>query len=283
LRKRVIDLLEGKLPPEELRLVPRSLDVVGDIAIMRVPRETYDRRKQIAEAVMEVNNHIRTVLCQVAPVGGSFRLRKLRWVLGEKKTKTTYREHGCVLNVDLARAYFSPRLAYERMRIAKLVKPGEEVVNMFAGVGSFSIAIAKHSEAGRIYSIDINTEAVALMKENAGLNRVEDKIVPMLGDARDLIEKGLQHVADRVLMPLPERAYEYLGAAILALKPTGGVIHYYDFVHADKYEDPIQKIVGKVSTRLGELNIRHDVSFSRVVRSVGPYWQQAVLDIKCSS
>ena len=283
MRKRVIDLLEGKLPPEELRLVPRSLDVVGDIAIMRVPRETYDRRKQIAEAVMEVNNHIRTVLCQVAPVGGSFRLRKLRWVLGEKKTKTTYREHGCVLNVDLARAYFSPRLAYERMRIAKLVKPGEEVVNMFAGVGSFSIAIAKHSEAGRIYSIDINTEAVALMKENAGLNRVEDKIVPMLGDARDLIEKGLQHVADRVLMPLPERAYEYLGAAILALKPTGGVIHYYDFVHADKYEDPIQKIVGKVSTRLGELNIRHDVSFSRVVRSVGPYWQQVVLDIKCSS
>ena len=275
--------MEGKLPPEELRLVPRSLDVVGDIAIMRVPRETYDRRKQIAEAVMEVNNHIRTVLCQVAPVGGSFRLRKLRWVLGEKKTKTTYREHGCVLNVDLARAYFSPRLAYERMRIAKLVKPGEEVVNMFAGVGSFSIAIAKHSEAGRIYSIDINTEAVALMKENAGLNRVEDKIVPMLGDARDLIEKGLQHVADRVLMPLPERAYEYLGAAILALKPTGGVIHYYDFVHADKYEDPIQKIVGKVSTRLGELNIRHDVSFSRVVRSVGPYWQQVVLDIKCSS
>ena len=283
MRKRVIDLLEGKLPPVELRLVPRSLDVVGDIAIMRVPRETYDRRKQIAEAVMEVNNHIRTVLCQVAPVGGSFRLRKLRWVLGEKKTKTTYREHGCVLNVDLARAYFSPRLAYERMRIAKLVKPGEEVVNMFAGVGSFSIAIAKHSEAGRIYSIDINTEAVALMKENAGLNRVEDKIVPMLGDARDLIEKGLQHVADRVLMPLPERAYEYLGAAILALKPTGGVIHYYDFVHADKYEDPIQKIVGKVSTRLGELNIRHDVSFSRVVRSVGPYWQQVVLDIKCSS
>jgi len=257
--------------------------MVGDIAIIRIPREIYDRRKQVAEAVMEVNNHIRTVLCQVAPVGGSFRLRGLRWVLGEKKTKTTYREHGCVLNVDLARAYFSPRLAYERMRIAKLVKPGEEVVNMFAGVGSFSIAIAKHSEAGRIYSIDINTEAVALMKENAGLNRVEDKIVPMLGDARDLIEKGLQHVADRVLMPLPERAYEYLGAAILALKPTGGVIHYYDFVHADKYEDPIQKIVGKVSTRLGELNIRHDVSFSRVVRSVGPYWQQVVLDIKCSS
>jgi len=274
--------LEGKLPPEELRLVPRSLDVVGDIAIMRVPREIYGRRKQIAEAVMEVNNHIRTVLCQVAPVGGSFRLRKLRWVLGEKKTRTTYREYGCVLNVDLARTYFSPRLAYERMRIAKMVKPGEEVINMFAGVGSFSIAIAKHSEARRIYSIDINTEAVALIKENAGLNKVEDKIVPMLGDARDLIEKDLQHIADRVLMPLPERAYAYLGAAILALKLTGGVIHYYDFIHADKNEDPIQKTVGKVSTRLEELNIGYEVSFSRVVRSVGPYWHQVVLDIKCS-
>lgn len=283
MRKCVIDLLEGKLPPEELRLVPRSFDAVGDIAIMRVPREIYERRNQIAEAVMVVNNHIKTVLCQVAPVGGSFRLRKLRWVLGEKRTRTTYREHGCVLNVDLARTYFSPRLAYERMRIAKLVKPGEVVVNMFAGVGSFSIAIAKHSEARRIYSIDINTEAVALVKENAGLNKVEDKIVPMLGDARDLIEKDLQHIADRVLMPLPERAYAYLDAATLALKLTGGVIHYYDFIHADRNEDPIQKVVQKVSTRLKESNIRHGLEFSRVVRSVGPYWQQVVLDVKCSS
>ena len=249
---------------------------------MRVPREIYDRRKQIAEAVMEVNNHIKTVLCQVAPVGGSFRLRKLRWVLGEKKAKTTYREHGCILNVDLARTYFSPRLAYERMRIARLVKPGEEVVNMFAGVGSFSIAIAKHSEARKIYSIDINTEAIALMRENIRLNRVEDRVVPMLGDSKDLIERSLQHIADRVLMPLPERAYAYLDAATLALKLTGGVIHYYDFIHADKNEDPIQKTVGKVSTRLEELNIGHEVSFSRVVRSVGPYWHQVVLDIKCS-
>jgi len=257
--------------------------VVGDIAIIRIPREIYDRRKQVAEAVMEVNNHIRTVLCQVAPVGGSFRLRGLRWVLGERKTRTTYREYGCVLKVDLARTYFSPRLAYERMRMAELVKPGEEVVNMFAGVGSFSIAIARHSLAKRIHSIDINVDAVALMKENVRLNGVEDKIVPMLGDAMDLIEKDLQHVADRVLMPLPERAYAYLGAAILALKLTGGVIHYYDFIHADKNEDPIQKTVGKVSTRLEELNIRHEASFSRVVRSVGPYWHQVVLDIKCSS
>ena len=283
MRKRVIDLLEGKLPPEELGLVPRSFDMVGDIAIMRVPREIYDRRKPIAQTIMEVNNHIKTVLCQVAPIRGPLRLRELEWVSGEKKTKTTYREYGCILNVDLARTYFSPRLAYERMRIAKMVKPGEEVVNMFAGVGSYSIAIAKHSEARRIYSIDINTEAVALMKENVWLNRVENKVVPMLGEAKDLIERDLQHIADRVLMPLPERAYAYLDAAALALKPTEGVIHYYDFIHADKNEDPIQKIVGKVSTRLKELNIRHEINFSRVVRSVGPYWQQVVLDVKCSS
>lgn len=282
MRKRVIDLLERKLPPEDLLLVPRSLDVVGDIAVIRVPNEIYDWRETIAQAVMEVNSHIKTVLCQATPVRGPLRLRKLKWVLGEKKTKTTYCEHGCILNVDLARTYFSPRLAYERMRIAKLVQPSEEVVNMFAGVGSFSIAIAKHSEARRIYSIDINAEAVALMKENIGLNRVEDRVVPMLGDSKDLIERSLRHTADRVLMPLPERAYAYCDAATLALKNTGGVIHYYDFIHADKNEDPIQKIVQKVSTRLKELKIRHETSFSRVVRSVGPYWQQVVLDIKCS-
>jgi tRNA (guanine37-N1)-methyltransferase len=166
------------------------------------------------------------------------------------------------------------------MRIAKQVENGEAIVNMFAGVGCFSIIIAKHSNAEKICSIDINPTAIQNMQENVRLNRVYDKVVPMLGDAKDIIEKRLCHVADRVLMPLPEKAYEYLPYALLALKKTGGWIHYYDFEHAKKNENPIIKIKQKVAERLQSVGVDFQIQFGRVVRATGPNWYQIVLDIK---
>jgi tRNA (guanine37-N1)-methyltransferase len=151
---------------------------------------------------------------------------------------------------------------------------------MFAGVGCFSIIIAKHSDAEKVYSIDINPVAVKSMQENVRLNRVYDKIVPMLGDAKDIIEKRLRHIADRVLMPLPEKACEYLPYALLALKRAGGWIHYYDFEHAKKNENPIVKIKLKVAEKLESLGVDFQIPFGRVVRATGPNWHQIVLDIR---
>ena len=283
MRKQVINLLSQKLNHEELDLVPKSFDIVGDIALMRVPDVIRHRRLIIAKAIMEVNNHIKTVLCQITPTRGTFRLRKLEHVLGEEKTVTIHREFSCAFQVDLSKVYFSPRLSYERMRIARLVKPGEIVVNMFAGVGTFSIIQAKHSEVKKVYSIDVNPEAIALLNKNIWLNRVEDKVEAMLGDARSIIDNELTNVADRVLMPLPEKAYEYLDVAFKALRLTGGTIHYYDFMNANKIESPIQKTVDKIVSRLKELRILNEITFSRIVRSIGPRWYQTVLDIKIKS
>jgi len=168
------------------------------------------------------------------------------------------------------------------MRIAKQVRNGEVIVNMFAGVGCFSIVISKHSNAEKVYSIDINSVADQNMQENVRLNRAYGRVVPILGDATDVIEKRLCHVADRVLMPLPEKAFEYLPYALLALKKSGGWIHYYDFEHAQKNEDPIVKIKLKVAEKLGSLGIAFEIPFGRVVRSTGPNWYQIVLDIKAN-
>ena len=161
--------LVDKLTPEELEKVSKSFDVVGDIAIIRVPPALESRKELIAEAVMAENKSVKTVLRQQSPVAGAFRLRSLEHVAGERKTETHHREYGCVFKVDLAEAYFSPRLSFERMRVGTLVGRGEIVVNMFAGVGCFSIIIAKHSPARRVYSIDLNPAAVQLMQENIAL------------------------------------------------------------------------------------------------------------------
>jgi len=267
------------LEPWEMKLLPRSYDIVGDIAVIRVPETIEHRTGEIAEAIMQTNRPVKTVLRQIGPVSGELRLRSLEWISGENKTETIHRESGCIFKVDLERCYFSPRLSYERMRIAKQVNPSEVIVNMFAGVGCFSVLIAKHAKAKKVYSVDINPSAIQHMRENIKLNKVEDVVEPIEGDAKEVIEKKLGNLADRVLMPLPEKAYEYLDYAVMALKPSGGVIHFYDFDHAKRDEKPLGKVEEKVSRKLRNLNVGFKVSFGRVVRTVGPRWFQVVLDI----
>jgi tRNA (guanine37-N1)-methyltransferase len=272
--------LADKLEPWELKLVYKSYDIIGDIAVIRVPEPLKQRSKIISEAVMQTNKRIKAVWRLTSSVSGNFRLRDLERVLGERKTETLHKEHGCIFKVDLEKCYFSPRLSHERMRIAEQIQPGEVILNMFAGVGCYSIIIAKHSNPEKIFSIDINPVAIQCMQENIRLNKVEEKVIPVQGDAKKVIEERLQNVADRVLMPLPEKAYEYVDYALLALKPTGGWIHYYDFEHAKKGENPIEKIELKVSKKLQMLGVDFQVVFERIVRTTGPNWYQVVLDIR---
>jgi len=279
-RSVLLEIAERVLPRCQVRLISKGFDVVGDIAVLRVSDKLGNGRFRLAEGLLKALPNVRVVLGQVSPVYGEYRLRRLEWLAGERRTETVHKEYGCLFKVDLARCYFSPRLQYERRRVASLVKPGEVVVNMFAGVGCFSIIIAKHSGASVVYSIDLNPDAYKYMVENIKLNRVEGRVHALLGDAKEVIKRGLLGVADRVLMPLPEKAYEYLEYAVEALKPGVGYIHYYDFVHVDRGEKPIEKVWGKVERRLQELGAPSRLVFGRVVRSVGPRWCQVVLDVE---
>ena len=272
--------MRNLLSPEELTYIYNSYDIIGDVAIIRVTEMTRKHSRIVAKTIMEVHKNVKTVLAQTSPVGGDFRLRKLESVAGEDRTTTMHKEFGCLFCVDVEKCYFSPRLLYERMRIAKQVGNREVVVNMFAGVGSFSMIMARHSEVEKIYSIDVNPVAFHFMQKNVRLNRVFGKVVPIQGDAREVIEKKLPHVADRVLMPLPEKAFEYLPYALLALKKAGGWIHYYDFEYAKKKENPIQKAKLKVAEKLESLGVVFKIPFGRVVRTTGPNWYQVVLDIR---
>jgi tRNA (guanine37-N1)-methyltransferase len=272
-------VLADKIEPEQLKQIYKTYDIVGDIAIVRVPESHKHLSKLIAEAIMSTHREVKAVWHQSSSVSGDFRLRSLDFLLGKKTTETRYKEHGCVYKTDLRKAYFSPRLSYERMRIAELIQKGEVVLNMFAGVGCYSISIAKHSEPLKVYSVDANPCAFQYLHENIRLNRVADVVVPIQGDAKKVTEKELQNVVDRVLMPLPERAYEYLDYAHLALKPTGGWIHYYGFEYAKKNENPVEKAETKVSEKMRRLCSNFQVEFGRIVRPIGPRWYQVVLDI----
>lgn len=274
-------LAEEVLGEEYAGRVWKRIEVIGDIAVIRKPFNLdVSVLKPLAERILEEVPHVRSVWCAVGEVSGEYRVREYVHLAGEARSETVYKELGCLFKLDITRVYVSPRLNYEHRRIMMLVSEGEVIVNMFAGVGLFSIIIARHRNPRLVYSIDINPEAYRYMVENIKLNRVEDKVIPLLGDAARVIKTQLVGVADRVLMPLPGLSYEYLEYALLALRPGyPRYIHVYDFTVAGRGEDPVAKVEERFREKLKRLMIRHDVLFKRVVRTVGPRKYQVVLDI----
>jgi len=282
LRKRLRNTLSSILSVEDLSKVHNAFDIIGDIAIIKLPGISAVSAQSIAAIIMAVHRNVATVLAQTSAITGDFRLRPLVHVRGKNKTSTIHREFGCLFSVDIAHCYFSPRLSNERRRITTMIKPQETIVNMFAGAGCFSILIAKKANPAKVYSIDINPVAIQYMKENIRLNRVCDRVISLHGDAKEIINYRLKSIADRVLMPLPEKALQYLTCAVSALKRSGGWIHYYDFAHATNTENPVEKIKLRAAEELDRLNIEFSFPSSRVIRTIGPNWHQVVIDIKVS-
>jgi tRNA (guanine37-N1)-methyltransferase len=280
-RRRVrtfVELLESKLPPHLLASLPRAIDFVGDIAIIEISQELDAYKSMIGEAILETHKNVRTVLAKAGAVSGTYRLREFSVIAGESKTETIHKEHGCQLYVDLAKAYFSPRLSYEHSRVASLVKEGETVVDLFAGVGPFAVQIAKTHENVQVYAVDVNPDAVEFLKRNVRLNRVEGKVHPILGDARQVVEERLAEVANRVIMNLPEKAIEFVDVACKALKPESGMVHFYSFISAsDSLENVKLRFIEAVEKCGRSVE---NIVFSRLVRATAPCEWQVVLDAK---
>ena len=271
-----LDFLADKLPPNLLASVPRAIDFVGDIAIVEIPPELTDHKKIIGEAILKAHKQTSTVLAKSSAVEGVYRIRDFEVIAGIKKTVTVYREYGCMYHVDVAKAYFSPRLSTEHNRVASQVKDGETVVDLFAGVGPFAILIAKKHENVRVYAVDVNPDAIALLKRNIAVNRAEKQVVPLFGDARQVVREQLSGKADRVIMNLPETALEFVDVACEALKPDGGIIHYYGFVKAS---NPLETAKVRLSEAVSQNNRQiKNFLLAKTVREVAPYTWQVVVD-----
>ena len=269
-------MLEDKLPPHLLATVPRAIDFVGEIAVVEIPPELERHKGMIGEAIISVHKQVHTVLAKSGAVEGIYRLREFEVITGGGETETIHKEYGCSYHVDLAKAYFSPRLSHEHDRVASIVKEGETIVDMFAGVGPFSILIAKRHENIHVYAIDVNPDAIALLKRNLKENRVEQKVTPILGDAVQIIGERLSGIADRVIMNLPERAIEYVDSACETLKREGGIVHYYDFTNTP---NPLETARVRLTEAAGRTsrNIKK-ILFARKVRAIAPYAWQVVVD-----
>lgn len=273
---KLVDVLEDKLAPHLLASLPHAIDFVGNIAVIEVPPELEPYKNVLGEAILKVHRRVHTVLAKSGAVGGVFRVRDFEVIAGTGKTETVHREYNCTYYVDLKKAYFSPRLSHEHDRVASQVKEEETVVDMFAGVGPFSILIAKRCDKVQVYAIDVNPDAISFLEKNIEVNRVCDKVKPILGDARKVIREQLFGVADRVIMNLPEKAIEYVDVACEAIKSKGGVIHFYDFTNAP---DPLETAKIRLIEAVKQTNRSvKKILLTKRVRATAPYEWQVVVD-----
>jgi tRNA (guanine37-N1)-methyltransferase len=244
---------EAQKGPE---ILPRH-EMIGGIAIMQ------DSDINGAEQLLHARRSLHTVLFPESAVEGEYRTRRFTVLAGKPTTKTRYIEYGHRFDIDLGVAYFSARLANERHRIRGIMREGEVVLDMFAGVGPFAITLA--DKASAVFASDINPQAVRLMIFNTRLNRCQN-IVPMLMDSMHLssICSGRFH---RIVMNLPLASEEFLHAAIHLCR-DGGSIHFYALQSKEGQFLPLlQSLTGGVVQE-------------RCVRSYSPAQHHAVYDIE---
>ena len=217
------EALSDKLSVEKLVLVPTSFDIIGDIAILELDELLLDDKQLIGDVLLDTFKNIRVVLLKAGKVDTEYRVPELKVIAGEGRTETVHKEHGLRYKLDVAKAYFSPRLSRERMRVVEQIGKDERVLVMFAGVGPYAILAQKLSGASGV-AVELNAIGCEYMRKNVLLNHVDVDI--SCGDVRDIVPD--QGLFDRIIMPLPKDSADYLDITIPALKKDG-IIHFYVF------------------------------------------------------
>jgi len=245
--KSLKDYLKGKINPQKIDEIRGSFDIIGDIVILEIPDDLDDYKDLIGQAALKFTKR-KAIFRKKSEIKGIIRTRELEHIAGKDISETIHQEFGCRLMLDVKKVYFSPRLATERKRVADSVKYGEIIVDMFAGVGPFPVLIARNHNV-KIYAIDINPEAYRYMQKNIELNKVQDKVIPVLGDVREVLkDKCIK--ADRIIMNLPGSAYEFLDTAMKSVK-SGGIIHYYEF--SEDFQKPVERLKKEAYPRKVEI------------------------------
>ena len=271
--KSLKDVLKKILPADKLEHINRSFDVVGDILVLEIPDSLSKLEHSIAWNVKRAYSNIKVVAKKGKKIEGKYRIRKIKVLIGDKRTETIHTESGMRLKVDLNKTYFSSRMGAERLRILKQIKKGEKILTMFAGIGPYPILFAKGKNVKSV-AVEINPDAVQLMKENIRMNYVGDKVVIFQGDAKKIIPR-LKDKFDRITMPLPHLAHEFLPQALKVSK-KGTIIHLYQF----SKENEINKLKQKI-TKIAAKS-KKKIKILRVVKSgyYSPYVNRYCMDIK---
>lgn len=261
------ELLEDELTCDEIENLKTAFDTIGDIVILEIPDNLYDKRQLIGEAAHKFTKR-KAIYMKKSAIKGTIRIRDLEFLAGVDDSVTIHKEHGIRLKLDVREVYFSPRLATERKRVMESVRDGEKILDMFCGIGPFPIVIARNKDV-EITAVDINDTAIDYLEENIELNKLKGTIKPCCGDVRE-VAKSFNCTFDRIIMNLPGLAYTFLDVAVDLIN-EGGIINYYEF--SDGYEQGIKRLESACESAGKKVEIIN----CRKVKSISPdEWHVAI-------
>jgi tRNA wybutosine-synthesizing protein 2 len=257
---------------DAVAMLPDRWERLGRVLLIRVPSGLAEMEVEMAGMYARVLR-VGAVLAEEGPVTGIARRPSVRLLWGEG-TVTLHREHGVEYEFDTARQMFSKGNVGERLRMGRTVRDGETVVDMFAGIGYFTLPMAVLGSPGRVYAAEIDAEAHGYLASNIVRNDVEDVVRPLLGDCREVVPRG---VADRVVMGYVGGTEDFLDVAMEALGPEGGVVHLHEKYGIEEVPDRPMAVIEAAALDAGR-TVRL-ISW-REVKSYAPSIVHAVVDVE---
>lgn len=262
--------LEDLIPESLFCLLPRGWFILGEVIIVKIHPRLRDYESHIGDALLHYYPRCSTVLADEG-ISGQLRQPVRRTIIGNS-SRTTHKENGVVFHLDARRVMFSPGNLRERMRMSRLGQ-GEVVVDMFAGIGYFSIPMAVHSRPRRILAIELNPQSYQFLCQNIEANGVQDIVQPILGDCALETPQG---IADRVLMGMVQVTNRYLETGIAALKP-GGTLHYHQTIPSWQFPEAAVEEVKDAALAMGR---RAEILKCKRVKKFSPGVVHAVIDAR---
>ena len=227
--------------PSHIQL-PSGYHLIGHVALLHIDDQLYPYAELLGKVTLEYEPRIKSVAIKSGPTSDIIRTPNYTLVAGNPSTITTHTENGVVFRVDPLRLTFSGGNRTERIKMPLKVKPEEIVVDMFSCVGQFALHIAKNSLVSKVIAIEINPVAYGFLLENIALNKLEDKVYPILGDCRLV---NLTHEATRIVMGYLHDTIDYFPYALEMLTPNGGIVHMHMIIGKEQLNRILDEIESK--------------------------------------
>jgi len=253
--------------------LPDKWEKIGEVGIIKLHHDLEKYSKIIGEKYALVLQ-CKTILNDLGGITGTYREPTTRRIYGSNDTVTIHKENGIRFKLDPQKIMFSSGNKDERLRMATISNEKEIVVDLFAGIGYFTLPMAVYSKPKKIFACEINPVAYDYLCENIVLNNVLNIVEPLKGDNRKIAPKN---VANRVIMGYFGDTFNFLPTAFDCLKDCKGFIHYNDKIPEEEFPDDIFKKIEKIADKF---NRKVKLLKHKNVKSYAPGINHYVLDIK---
>lgn len=284
LRKNISSLLKVKGLEEEkiVELIgdlPNRWEKFDDIAL--IPNSSF--RKEHWKPI--ISDEFWIEICQSLNVE---RLARSGEIIGEKRESTVEmlvgeddwvirKESGIKYGYHIKQCMFSSGNINERRRMGEVVSENEVVVDLFCGIGYYTIPILVKNNVKHVYSCEWNINSINALKYNLENNNVEKKCTIIEGDNRETTD-NLENIADRVLLGLLPTAEESYHVALKCIKEEGGMLHIHGLSPSNNHE----KFLLETSEKLQKIDYNYIITNHKInkIKSYAPHWDHLVLDIQ---